>query len=266
MYDNEKETPEIHEHNDTSQYSEPDEKKYEGTPNKKKRSKSPFVFAGIVLASFVAFMYMQPKQDIAPMSASEVSEQVPERASSEQEEHLALPPLGQGEASSAASGVSAASETVVASGTQPQIPNENKQPSTETKGRVAAASTVVEQDAATAKASDARMSTAVSEPAPSKTTASADTSSTGRTVSPKLNGGSVLMSCVETVDGLNLVCTPQERIENNPTRKPRYHNQHRRSAGKHATVPRKPASSTRRSGQTGQRVVDEDSRRYQRLF
>ena len=86
----------IIEHEEIEVSSEDREKKYEGLPKKKKRSKGSFVFGAIVLVSFIAFVYMQLKQEGASPAPSE---QIAEEATSEPKptgEDLTLPPLGSG--------------------------------------------------------------------------------------------------------------------------------------------------------------------------
>lgn len=266
MDNNERETERIVENDDVPQSSESDDKKYEGTPKKKKRSKSPFVFAGIVLASFAAFMYMQPKQDAASVGTSKVSTQEAASAVREPEEALALPPLGQMESSAVASGVLATPKDVPASVTQTTVPAEVKQSSTETVGRVPAASASAEETTVTAKASEVSIPTAASERELPKPKTLPDAAATGRIAPSNLRRGSVLMSCVTAEDGQKLICTPQERVANKPPRKLRYHNQYRKPARGFASVPRKPVSASKRDGRIEQRVVDEDSRHYRRLF
>lgn len=243
----------IIEHEEIEVSSEDREKKYEGLPKKKKRSKGPFVFGAIVLVSFIAFVYMQPKQENASPAPSE---QVAEDATSEPKptgEDLALPPLG--------SGVPNGEEKTPVGETQASVPPVSKPvPKNGPQETARAAIPVV--------ASEAKLPVLeASAPKSSQDKGKAEEGvkqevkreeRTGKT------GATILMKCTE-VGEKSFSCTETERRVHKSARKPSYQVPKR--------VIKQPASKMKHHqpqqpkivAHQQEKTVDNDGK-YQRLF
>lgn len=193
----------IIEHEEIEVSSEDREKKYEGLPKKKKRSKGPFVFGAIVLVSFIAFVYMQLKQEGASPAPSE---QIAEEATSEPKptgEDLALPPLG--------SGVPTGEEKTPVGETQASVPPVSKPVSKNVpQGTAPAAIPVVASEASAPKSSQDKGKAEEGIKQEVK-----------REEKPSKTGATILMKCTE-VGEKSFSCTETERRFHKPARKPSY--------------------------------------------
>lgn len=242
----------IIEHEEIEVSSEDREKKYEGLPKKKKRSKGPFVFGAIVLVSFIVFVYMQPKQESASQASSE---QVAEEAASEPKptgEDLALPPLG--------SGIPNGKEKTPVGEMQASVPPVSKPvPKNVPQETVPAASPVVASEAklpvseASAKSSQDR---GKAEEGVKQNVKREE--KTGKT------GATILMKCTE-VGEKSFSCTETERRVHKSARKPSHQVSKRVIKQPAAKMKHHQPRQPKIVAHQQEKTVDNDGK-YQRLF